>query len=68
MRQFSPAAALAAACLVLAWTPVPARADSTPLGDTVYVGSPDDTFRYTGSLDNATGQFTITGTLVYDGQ
>ena len=60
--------AVTAACLVLAWDAAPARADSTPIGGTVYIGSPDDYYRYTGSIDNATGRVTITGTLVYDGQ
>jgi hypothetical protein len=67
MRTFSPAA-VAAACLVLAWGAAPARADYTPIGGTVYIGSPDDYFQYTGSVDDATGDIMLTGTLVYDGQ
>ena len=68
MHKFSPAAALVASCLVLTWGAGPARADCIPLEDTVYIGSPDDYFRYTGCVDDTTGRLTITGTLVYDGQ
>jgi hypothetical protein len=67
MRKFSPAA-LAAACLVLAWGAAPAKAEYTPFEGTLYIGSPDDYFRYTACVDDATGHMTVTGTLVYDGQ
>ena len=67
MHTFSPAA-LVAACLMLAWGAAPAKADCIPFEDTVYIGSPDDYFRFTGCVDDVTGQITITGTLVYDGQ
>jgi hypothetical protein len=67
MRQF-PSAVLAATCLVLAWGAAPAKADYTPLGGTVYIGSPDDYFQYTGWVEDATGRVMITGTLVFDGQ
>ena len=66
MRLFSPA--VLAACLVLTWGAAPAKADATPIGGTVYIGSPDDVFHYTGWIDNATGQVLVTGTLVFDGQ
>ena len=66
MHKFSFAAL--AACLVLAWGTTPARAGDTVVESTLYIGSADDYFRYTASVDNATGQLTVTGTLVYDGQ
>jgi hypothetical protein len=66
MQTFSRAA-LAAACLVLAWGAAPARAD-TQFEDTLYIGSADDYFRYTATIEDATGHFTIVGTLVYDGE
>ena len=66
MRRFLPAAA--AVCLVLAWGAAPAKADYTPISGTVYIGLPYDYYQYTGYIDNATGQVTVTGTMVYRGE